>query len=230
MKDRLVIFDLYRTLIEAENIADNAYIETVKALYDVDGGRTDADPTSTTIQSVVSQIAGKKGISKEDIEISNNRILPTYENIFERCLNEGKVVTLSGVSDLIEYLRENKVPFGVYTGDSFRTLDALLKKVGLNNYFPEDMRSCGSNETSDRTELLRIAIEKSERKYRLKFSRDGIYVVDDSWRGIKAGEILGINSIGVGGNPERFERYGVKPTYFFEDLRDYNAIMKIVLS
>jgi len=105
-------------LIEAEDVSDRAYREIVKLLFNVDGGRTDADPTATTIQSVITQIASKKGVPAENITSNYPSILPKYENIFERCVDEGEVVVLPGVFQLLESLREDQVPFGVYTGDS----------------------------------------------------------------------------------------------------------------
>ena len=229
MRNRLVIFDCYKTLIEAEEIGNMAYRRAVGELFGVEGGRTDADPTATTIQTVVIQIANKRGVSKHEIESKSDVILPSYENIFEDCVRTGEAIVLPGVQELLEALHRNEVPFGIYTGDSFRTVDALLKKAGLETYFPQDMRSCGSNETPDRTELLASAIQKAERKYGMNFSKSYIYVVDDSWRGIKAAEILGIKSVGVAGDPRRFERYGTNPTYFFADLSDYKRVLDIII-
>jgi phosphoglycolate phosphatase-like HAD superfamily hydrolase len=201
---KLVISDWFGTIDLSWHIFDECYRRTVKGLFGVEGSmRDDPNYFASTNTDVVSEIARKHGIPEDEISSKKGLILPAYANNFLNVLEQGKLRILPGARGLFYGLKRNSVPLALISGESKATLDALVRKAGLGIYFPEDMRSYG-DEAGDRIELVKVAIERAENKH-AQFPKDGIYLLDDSARGLSAGNSLGIVTIGVASGPTKHE-------------------------
>lgn len=227
---RLVISDWFGTIDLSWHIFDESYRRTVEELFGIKGSmRDDPNYFASTNVDVVSEIARRHGISEKEISSKKGLILQAYRNNFLDVLKQGKLRILPGVRWLLRGLRKNRIPVALISGESKATLDALVKKAGLGIYFPEDMRSYGE-EAGNRVELVRLAIERAENK-RGQFTKNKIYLLDDSARGLKAGNSLGIRTIGIASGPTKNEELAfVKPTYLFKDLKNhrYREVLKII--
>ncbi len=227
---KLVISDWSGTISLDLDMFDKTYRETVRELFGIEGSMYD-DPnySASTNIGVVSAIARIHGVPEEEIKSKEDSILPIYKKTFLEVLERNELNVLPGVRELFHELRENKVPLGLISGETRTTLDALLKKANLDVYFTRDMRSCGE-EVSDRTELIKLAIKRAERKYGVELPRNKIYLLDDSVRGIEAGKSLGIVAISVATGPTCYEElHSNNPSYIFHNLKDYTKVLEIIL-
>lgn len=228
---KLVISDWFGTIDLSWHVFDECYRRTVKRLFGVEGSmRDDPNYVASTNTDVVSEIARRNGIPKEEISSKRDSILPAYERNFLNVLEQRKLRILPGARGLFCGLKRNGVQLALISGESRATLDALVRKAELGIYFPEGMRSCG-DEAGDRIELVRLAIERAEDKHG-QFPKGGIYLLDDSVRGLKAGNSLGIVTIGVASGPTKYgELASAKPTYLFENLRNrrYREVLKTII-
>ena len=227
---KLVISDWFGTIDLSWHIFDECYRMTVEDLFGVEGSmRDDPNYFASTNTDVVSEIARRRGIPEEEISSKKDLILSAYQNNFLNVLGQDKLHILPGARGLFYGLKRNRVPLTLISGESKATLDALVRKAGLDIYFPEDMRSYG-DEARDRIELLKLAIERAENKHG-QFPKDGIYLLDDSARGLSAGNSLGIRTIGVASGPTKYEEVASSnPAHLFEDLGNhrYREVLKII--
>jgi beta-phosphoglucomutase-like phosphatase (HAD superfamily) len=229
MKKKLAIFDMVGTLLWAPEVYEIAYSKTVKEVYGVNGTIYDTYFSASTIPSITMRIAQSKGISNKILKEKKSIILPTFEKHFIKVLEKIKPKVLPGIPELLELLSKKNFVFALYTGDSMKTTDALLKMTTLYKYFPVEMRSCASRKKPliNRAKLLLEAIKKAERKFG-KFSKKSIYLFDDSTKGIESGKSLGIITIGVVGTETFKELKNCNPDYLFKDFGNPKRVIEII--
>ncbi len=229
---RLAIFDYHGTLIWALDVHNAAYRDTVKQLYGVDGSIHDAKNfAASTVQLVTKEIAKSRGVPEDVITSHYNEILPTYEKNFISLLEKMKIRVLPGIPELLKGLKDSGVAISIATGDSERTIDALLRKAKLNDYFENELKVYASIEPpiTSRQELVQRAIELAEGKYR-RFGNGEIFLFDDSTKGLSAGKELGLVTVGVGTGPEGYEKMlEASPDFAFKDFSNYREVIDIVL-
>lgn len=242
MENRLALFDYHYTLAEALAAHEAAYERTVYDIFGIHGSMKDADSVASTIQTVVRAIAKKKGVPTNTVEsVNEENIISTYHRHLESALELYGIKVLPDIPELLERLRDNQVVTAFLTGESKRTADMILQKIGLDGYFPEDMRSYASTEIGDspdqRVQLIKLAISKAERKYG-RFSR--IYQFDDSKGGTDAGRLLEIITMGLGTRPGGYKEltaYHLEtghPIHLFRDVTHHcefcnKNVLEIVL-
>ena len=216
---KLVVSDWSGTIDLSLHVFDEAYRRTVNELFGIIGSMYD-DPSyvASTNADVVAEIAKAHGIPEEAISLKRELILPAYQRNFLEALKGKGSNILPGVRELFLGLKKNGIFLSLVSGESKITLNALVENAGFGQYFPEDMRSSGE-EVESRAGLIGLPIKRAEERHG-QFPRNGIYLLEDSVRGVDAGNSSGIITVAVATGPTKYEELRLsRPVHIFSDLK-----------
>ena len=223
---KLLLFDIDGTLLRAKDATRNALS---RAFYDVFGieksivdinflGRTDPE----LFQEASCVITGHR---LNDGEYSNlvDHYLEFLPGELERC----EFWLMPGVEALLEdlSLRENVV-LGLETGNIEPAAFLKLGRGSIGHYF--SFGGFGSD-NEDRTELVRIAIERVRNLNGAVITNENVFIIGDSSHDIIAGRDLGINTLAVcTGLAEPDTLLAESPSRLLEDLSDTQHFLQCV--
>ncbi len=134
---------------------------------------------------------------------------------------------LPGVRQLLERLRQQKIPTGLATGNLAEGAMRKLIIGDLWQYFP--FGGFGSDH-EHRGELTRMAIERAQQLTGIDFAAHRVVVIGDSPLDIRAARYNGVRVIAVltGWDP-REKLLAAGPDLLLDDLADTDAVMDFIL-
>lgn len=222
--DRLVLFDVDRTLIGRSQCHHDAFSYAFKKVYNVDvdiriinyGGMTDPD--------IAIQVLKKIGLNEDEIMPKLDSCMDTIVDYFLKNVKRDIIPILPGVKDLLESLEGNGILLGLITGNLEPIAWGKMKFIHLDHFFK--LGGFGSDNI-DRTELVKIAVKKARSDFNFK----GItFVIGDTPRDIKAGFEANAKTIAVAtGTYSVEELKEFNPDFVFEDLREKEDILDVIM-
>ncbi|MGZ7069993.1 MAG: HAD family hydrolase [Methanobacterium sp.] len=222
--NRLVLFDVDRTLIGRSQCHHDAFSYAFKKVYDVDvdiriinyGGMTDPD--------IAIHVLRKIGLNEDLIFSKLDECMNTIVEYFLKNVKRDRIPILPGVRDLLSLLEVNGVLLGLITGNLEPIAWGKLKSIHIDHYFK--LGGFGSDNI-DRTELVKIAVKKAIDD----FNFNGItFVIGDTPRDIKAGFEADAKTIAVAtGTYTKEELKEFNPDFVFESLNEKEEISKVIL-
>jgi len=224
--NKLVLFDIDKTLIKSSTGHKAAFSEAFLKIYKIDTNIDIINHHGMTDQQVIIEVLKKNGLDEQSIKSKIKGCMKVMIESFNKIIKQDDIVVLDGVRELLKELDRNNVLMGLVTGNLEPIAKSKLKKVGLNQYFK--VGGFGSDDI-DRTNLVKIAIKMAEKNFDFK-SKDNIFLVGDAPREIKAGKEAGVKTIGVatGIYPmEELKNSGAD--FVLENLKDVNGFLKIIL-
>lgn len=222
--DRLVLFDVDRTLIGRSQCHHDAFSYAFKKVYNVDvdiriinyGGMTDPD--------IAIHVLKKIGLNENEIMPELDICMDTIVDYFLKNVKRDRIPILSGVKDLLESLEENGILLGLITGNLEPIAWGKMKSIHLDHFFK--LGGFGSDNIN-RTELVKIAVQKARNDFNFNGTT---FVVGDTPRDIKAGFEADAKTIAVAtGTYSMQELKKFNPDFVFEDLREKEEILKVTL-
>ncbi len=222
--NRLVLFDIDRTLIGRSQCHHDAFSYAFKKVYGVDvdiriinyGGMTDPD--------IAIQVLKKIGLSEDEIIPKLNMCMNTIVDHFQKNVHKDKIPILPGVKELLGLLEGNGILLGLITGNLEPVAWGKLESIKIAHYFK--LGGFGSDNIN-RTELVKIAIKKA----RDNFNFNGTtFAIGDTPRDIKAGFEANAKTIGVATgtySTRELKNYGAD--FVFENLKDKERIWDVLL-
>ncbi|MGF7117520.1 HAD family hydrolase [Methanobacterium oryzae] len=204
--DRLVLFDVDRTLIGRSQCHHDAFSYAFKKVYNVDvdikiinyGGMTDPD--------IAIRVLKKIGLNEDLILSKLDKCMNEIVDYFQKNVYKDTIPILPGVNDLLELLSNNGTLLGLVTGNLESIAWGKMKSIHIDHYFK--LGGFGSDNIN-RTELVKIAIKKAENNFNFNGKT---FVIGDTPRDIKAGFEANAKTIAV-----------ATGTYSVKELRDYDA-------
>jgi phosphoglycolate phosphatase-like HAD superfamily hydrolase len=189
----LILFDIDSTLLHDGGASGAAFERAFEEIFSVvpekvaKYGRT--DPSIARETALIT-------IGRELTEDELSRLNERYINLLPIYLKESKKFRIfDGVFELCETLKMNNSNFiGLQTGNLEVCAWEKLKKAGLDKYF--HFGGFGSD-SPDRTELVRIAVERGLSASGKTADFVNVFVVGDSPFDIAAGNLNGAFTIGV---------------------------------
>lgn len=222
--NRLVLFDVDRTLIGRSQCHHDSFTHAFKNIYNVDadiriinyGGMSDPD---IAIQ-VLRKIGMKDDLIFSKLDICMDKIVEYFlENV-----KRDRIPILPGVEGLLELLERKNVLLGLITGNLEPVAWGKLKSINIDQYFK--LGGFGSDNI-DRTELVKFAVKKATNDFNFNGTT---FVIGDTPRDIKAGFEAGAKTIAVAtGTYTKEELKGVNPDFTFENLENKNEISRVIL-
>jgi phosphoglycolate phosphatase-like HAD superfamily hydrolase len=222
--NKMVLFDVDRTLIGRSQCHHDAFSYAFKNVYGVDvdiriidyGGMTDPD--------IAIQVLRKIGLGEDLIIFKLQDCMDKIVEYFLKNIKRDRIPILPGVMDLLEFLEENGVLLGLITGNLEPVAWGKLKSINIDQFFK--LGGFGSDNI-DRTELVKIAVKRATTDFNFNGKT---FVIGDTPRDIKAGFEADAKTIAVATGTYKIEELKLfNPDFVFESLENYNEVSRVIL-
>ena len=222
----LLLFDIDGTLLQAKYAGRKALARAFREAFGVTDFIEGIDFTGRTDPELFQDAAVRLlGHCLDEAEWA--RLTEAFFAAFPRELERCIFTIKPGIPELLPLLAKmENVILGIQTGNLEPSAWMKLKFGGMDDYF--QFGGFGSDH-GDRTEMVRIAIQKAQRLYTDTFHREHIYVIGDTEHDIRAGKDLGVKTIAVSTGTVTAENLQAEsPDFFFADLGDIPAFLKCI--
>jgi phosphoglycolate phosphatase-like HAD superfamily hydrolase len=197
---KALLFDLDGTLVRTGGAGIRALTRSFQKLYKLDdptAGMTIAGNMDPNIfrEIVAHKIPGKTLLPEEEEIIARHYL----DYLKEEIQVSPKYSVLPGIREILE--RASSTPnlyVGLGTGNLEEGAKIKLERGGLNPYFSFGGFGSDSNQ---RNKVLSIALERAEKKFRIKFEASQVYVIGDTPRDIEAARTIGAKVLSVATGP-----------------------------
>ena len=222
--DRLVLFDVDRTLIGRSQCHHDAFSYAFKKVYNVDTDIRIINYGGMTDPAIAIEVLKKIGLKEDKILTKLDQCMNEIVDYFLKNVKRDNIPILPGVNDLLELLANNGTLLGLVTGNLEPIAWGKLESIHISHYFK--LGGFGSD-SINRTELVKIAIKKATDDFNFNGTA---FVIGDTPRDIKAGFEANAKTIGVSTGTysvEELEDYGAD--FVFENLENKKEIVDIIL-
>jgi beta-phosphoglucomutase-like phosphatase (HAD superfamily) len=223
--DKLLLFDIDGTLISGSRAGQSAYLEAIKACYDLDVDLENYSTAGKTDLLIMKELLEKEGIPPKDIDL--NHLSYIYLQSLRAAVLHDPGSVLPGVAALLEQLtRRPEIYLGLGTGNLEEAAAIKLRFHKLDKYFQTG--GFGSD-ALERSDLIREGIRKASTFFRVRFQ--DVVVVGDTPFDIEAAEANGVFCIAVASGPftiEDLTKFGA--TKVLPDLRQSNEFLAALYS
>lgn len=226
MMNKLILFDIDKTLIKSSKGHNKAFSEAFKIVYGVDTTIDIINHHGMTDQQIIIEVLKKNGLDEPTIRLKLEECMNVMVKVFNKIVDNGEIIVLEGVKELLEELDKRGIIMGLVTGNLEPIARGKLEKVGLNYYFK--VGGFGSDDIN-RTNLVRLAIKRAEENFDFKFE-DNIFLFGDAPQDMRAGKEVNVKTIGVTTGiyfKEELENAGAD--FILENLKGINKVLKIIL-
>ena len=221
----LALFDIDNTLIRSSNAHRSAFITGIKKVYGVDTDYTGFRPNGMTDPQIIFEILKRTGINEYTINAGLEECMNAIAGTFAESVEDEKLIVLTGVRSLLQELKDLSLFMGLVTGNLEPIARVKLKLTRLNDYFK--IGGFGSDD-SDRTNLVRIAVNRAEADYNFK-NNSNVFLFGDTPKDIKAGKEAGVTAIGVATGMFSKEALAkADADFIFENLEDKQSIIAVL--
>jgi HAD superfamily hydrolase (TIGR01549 family) len=189
-----IVFDLDATLVNLGGFVDwrKAHENIIQSYleYDCDPKivqTCSAKGLFNMIEEMHQHLLYKNGVEKANqIQHSVYQLLSDYEKI-----GADSCTLMEGCTDILEWLREKKIPLGICTSNSKRTAEVALNVQGINDYFQVVIgRTVGIPMKPHPAQLQKCFVE-------LNVNPINSIMVGDSHKDVIAGKKLGAFTVGI---------------------------------
>ncbi len=225
--DRLVLFDIDKTLLVGSSFHYSALKDALSEVYGVENPKSLTNMQGMTDLKIICTTLKLENIDVETIKSGLDECMCTMYNNFSEVLEKKDLTVLDGVKILLENIMKHEIPMGLVTGNMEAIAWLKLDKVGLKQYF--QFGGFG-DKVLKRSELVENALKASkdiigvmDKKY--------IYLIGDTPRDIRGGQKLNINTVGVAtGDFSEEELLVAGADYVLRDLTATDNIINIILN
>jgi len=226
--NKLILFDIDRTLIISSKAHHKAFSEGFKKVYGVDTTIDIINHHGMTEQQVIIEVLKKNGFGEQEIKSKIKECIKEMVSSFNKFIENEKITPLDGVLGLLEELEKNNFLMGLVTGNLEDIAKGKLKKAGINHYFK--IGGFG-NDDIERANLVKLAIKRAEENFDFLRHNDNVFLLGDAPQDMMAGKEAGVKTIGVTTgiySKEQLEKAGAD--FVVESLKEKNKIFEIILN
>lgn len=156
---KLVLFDIDGTIMDWPQEHKDSFGVAAKKVFGLNDFKM-VGGMGWTEQQIIIESLKAAGLEETTIKAKMPEIMDAMAEYFEGQIVEVKI--LPGAIDFLKALDKEGVLMGCVTGNLERIARSKLKKAGINDYFK--LGGFGNDHIS-RTELAKLAIKKSRRKF-----------------------------------------------------------------
>jgi len=172
---KAVIFDMDGIIFDTESLVMKCWDE-IGEKYQMDDIEEVALKCIGTTTTVTKQIF----TDHYGAEFDYDKYRLELKELFHKHIEEDGMPIKPGVEELLSYLKENNVPVGLASSTQKEAVESELEMTGLIEYF--DVLVCGDMVSKSKPEPD-IFLECAKR---LEVSPEDVYVIEDSYNGIRA--------------------------------------------
>lgn len=189
---RLLVWDIDGTLIDCGGSGRRAMDETFWQFFSIESGFKGV-PMAGKLDAGILKSALKH---HELLMDSMDPFFEAYGHILDRHLSEENTIRcLPGVVPLLERLsRRAGIHMVIVTGNNHRGAEIKLRHAGLADFFQV---GAFGDEAENRTELVKLAVDRAEEAFACKYAEDEVFVIGDTPDDIRAGKDAGYKQLAV---------------------------------
>ncbi len=226
---RLALFDIDCTLIDAHGAGGRAIFAAIEETFGVTGALDGYSFHGRTDPAIVRDLATRWGVAPAEAEARVGDCLRRYVELLRDEVAEGHMEVLPGVRELVTALAaDRRVVLGLLTGNVAEGAAVKLAPTGVAQLFK--VGAYGSD-SARRPDLPAVAVRRAEELTGRRFAGKEIAVIGDTPADIDCGAALGVKAIAVATGThdvEELRRHG--PDYVFADLSDWRAAYEAILA
>ncbi len=254
--DRLVLFDIDCTLIDAHGAGGRAILRAIKDVYGVEGelgdysfhGRTDpgiiadlaglwgggepgevvAEYEGETQPQVVHDLAERLGAPAGSIDRLVDDCIARYVELLREEIARVEVETLPGIKELVTALSaDRRALVGLLTGNVVEGARLKLEPTGL---FPLFKVGAYGSDSALRADLPAIAVARAEARDGRRYAGKDVVVLGDTPADIECGAALGVTAIAVATGRHTVDELAAHaPDHLFADFSDWRAAYSAII-
>jgi phosphoglycolate phosphatase-like HAD superfamily hydrolase len=232
MPDRLVLFDIDCTLIDAHGAGGRAILRAIQDVYGVEGELGDYSFHGRTDPAIITDLAALWGAGERDgaapVDALVGACLGRYIELLREEIDDGEVETLPGVRELVTALAaDRRALVGLLTGNVVEGARLKLQPTGLSSLFK--VGAYGSD-SALRAELPGIAVVRAEAMTGRRYAGKDVVVIGDAPADVECGAALGVTAVAVAtGRHSADELAAHAPDHLFADLSDWRAAYDAIM-
>lgn len=226
---RLVLFDIDGTLLTDRGASREAFRDALAAVYGYDGDLGRYDFSGRTDPQIAHMVLRDAGFTPEAVDAAMPRLWEHYLAGLARNATPERVRVMPGIPELVSALHElDDVVLALLTGNIEPGARLKLGGASLNEYFP--FGAFGSD-SADRTQLPPFAVRRASEHLGMHFTGADVVIIGDSIYDVRCGVPYQATTIAVasGKTPAELLR-AENPTYFFDDVKNLDAVMNAILT
>lgn len=217
-------------MISSDGAGRRAISRVLKDMYGVADEHTRVNMSGKTDPQILQEILNAAKIPAQDIPDAIEKVLDVYLTLLEAEILAAKYyIVHEGVYELIEAIgNHSEMYLGLLTGNVERGARMKLDQFGLNKHFA--IGAYGSD-SANRLELPKIAQQRAQLHFKLKFEPQDLVIIGDSVNDIRCAQGFGAKCIAVNtGKTPWDELDALMPEYLFKSLSDTEAVMNAILA
>jgi phosphoglycolate phosphatase-like HAD superfamily hydrolase len=227
MSDRLVLFDIDCTLVDAHGAGGRAILRSIKDVYGVEGELGDYSFHGRTDPGIIRDLAELWGVDGP-VGPRLNDCIAHYVELLRGEIAAGEVETLPGICELVTALAaDRRALVGLLTGNVEQGARLKLEPTGLLPLFK--LGAYGSD-SAYRADLPAVAVARAEALSGRRYTGKDIVVIGDAPADVRCGASLGVTAVAVATGRHGLEELAVlQPDHLFADFADWRAAYDAIM-
>jgi len=197
----------------------------VKEVYGIDTTVEIINYNGMTDPMIILGVLTKIGLSESEILQKIDKCKQAMINHYETLKDNDEMEILEGVPELLKELDKRNFLIGLVTGNLEPIAWGKMKRFNIDQYFK---LGGFASDNSIRTELVKIAIQRAEKKHNFIFDNN-VFLFGDTPQDVSAGNEAGIITVGVAtGIYSKEELMEAGASFAIDNLTEINSILKIL--
>lgn len=229
-KDILALFDIDGTLLHpgtgARKSLSQAIFEETKQEFTLQPG----DCAGKTDPIIITGLLSRGGCTEKEIPLLRESVTKRYIELMKKNYNaKGDAYLYGGVQELIDKLQSiQNVHLGLLTGNIEEGARIKLSPFNLNDAFPT---GAFGDDGFLRTDLSRVAVQRAEKYYAVKFFPRNVVVIGDTVEDIKCGKVIQARTLAVYRHLRNEEELkSMNPDYVFHGFDNTDEIINAIIN
>ncbi len=221
----LVLFDIDGTLIDSMDLEDQLFTASIMEFFDLPAINTNwASYQHVSDRGVADEVSlGQRGRPITEAELI--RLEDDFVRRLEACQSASTHFPgeIKGACSFVKFLEDSNIAVAMATGGFRRSALLKLKAIGLERF---QNRLATSNDSADRTKIMRKAVDLASGVYRTKRFDRICYLGDGIWD-LEAAQSLQWNFIAIGKEFQSLMAKGADAG--FRDFSDHTSMLEIMM-
>ncbi|MFC1732354.1 HAD family hydrolase [candidate division KSB1 bacterium] len=225
----LALFDIDGTILSsgtgARTALSQAIFEVIDKSFKIEPGMC----AGKTDPLIVASFLEEAGCLTEELPKLLPMVKERYIELLRTQYNKKNDAFLyPGIPELLEKISEQtNIYLGLLTGNYEQGARIKLDPFHINPLFPI---GAFGDDGFVRTDLSRIAVQRAEEYYKVKFDSENIVVIGDTADDVACGKILNARTIGISRRKETLETLKAsEPDHIFAGSENVDEIVKAIL-
>ncbi len=224
---KTVLFDIDGTILNCNNAGRAALVKATIEVFGTIGRMDKIDFQGKTDPLILKESLTIMGFSEKDIEEKSDLLKEKYFFYLQDNVKTYEVTVYPGIKKILSALSErDDLILGLLTGNFTESAKIKLSSHDLNRFFKFGVYG---DDAPIRNLLPGIAQKRISELFDLEIDFKDTIIIGDTVYDVRCAKHTGAVSIAVGtGWSTREILENEKPDYYFEDLADIEAFMKII--